>query len=89
MSKCNNCIFKGNVAGSTHLTCNFFGDITEKMKLWMRTRGSTKPISLKDENGKIVHLVELDETGIKNGWCTYPLDFDPIWVTSCKLYKSK
>lgn len=25
--------------------------------------------------------------GIKNGWCDWPLNFDPTWVESCNLYE--
>lgn len=24
--------------------------------------------------------------GVKNGWCNWPLNFDPIWVTDCNGY---
>lgn len=27
--------------------------------------------------------------GIKNGWCNWPLVFDPIWVNSCNQFQAK
>jgi hypothetical protein len=34
-------------------------------------------------------LVELNPNGISNGWANWPLDFDPVWVDSCKFYSEK
>lgn len=27
--------------------------------------------------------------GIKNGWCFWPFNFDPIWINSCSHHSSK
>jgi len=31
-------------------------------------------------------IVKGDEHGIKKGWFTWPLDFDPVWLISCDGY---
>jgi len=31
-------------------------------------------------------LIVLDPHGVKNGWCDWPIQFDPIWVESCVGY---
>ena len=31
--------------------------------------------------------VQFNPHGIKNGWCNWPFNFDPIWVESCNLYE--
>ena len=28
-----------------------------------------------------------NETGIKGGWFTWPVNFDPIWLLSCNGFK--
>jgi hypothetical protein len=33
-------------------------------------------------------LVKLNDHGIKNGWASWPMDFDPIWVEGC-IFETK
>lgn len=33
--------------------------------------------------------VETSEHGVKNGWCFWPFNFDPIWINSCNFYERK
>lgn len=35
------------------------------------------------------HIVELNPHGVKNGWASWPLDFDPIWVEKCQCFRDK
>lgn len=32
---------------------------------------------------KGIKTPELNSHGIKNGWCLWPINFDPIWVGKC------
>jgi hypothetical protein len=34
-------------------------------------------------------VVKMNPHGVKNGWCYYPFDFDPIWIESCNCFKAK
>ena len=27
--------------------------------------------------------VKLNPHGVRNGWCSWPINFDPIWVDEC------
>lgn len=33
--------------------------------------------------------VQQSEHGVKNGWCFWPHNFDPIWINSCDGFKEK
>lgn len=35
------------------------------------------------------HIVDLDPHGVKNGWASWPLDFDPVWIRKCMFYHPK
>jgi len=37
--------------------------------------------------GCIGAVVRGDKHGIKNGWFTYPIDFDPVWLKYCDSYE--
>jgi hypothetical protein len=34
-------------------------------------------------------LVKLNDHGIVNGWASWPIDFDPIWVDGCVFETKK
>jgi hypothetical protein len=34
-------------------------------------------------------LVKMDDHGIRNGWASWPIDFDPIWVENCVFETKK
>ena len=38
---------------------------------------------------KIQHLLEFNPHGVDSGWCTWPLNFDPIWVNKCTFMEEK
>lgn len=31
--------------------------------------------------------VTVNEAGVRNGWCNWPFDFDPVWLDSCKMFE--
>jgi len=33
--------------------------------------------------------VESNPHGVINGWCWWPLNFDPIWIESCTGFEQK
>lgn len=34
-------------------------------------------------------LVDLNPHGVKHGWATWPIDFDPVWVESCDEFMAR
>jgi hypothetical protein len=83
---CHKCVFKVSIPGNTHISCNLVQGFREKMFIanFCLTTGKT-PFVEKDTNKP---LMLLNKTGIQSGWCNYPFEFDPIWVT-CYLGKEK
>jgi hypothetical protein len=86
MSKpnCYNCKHRGTVPGSAHSSCKILSStISDKQKtIEMELLLATGQIRMFDEKTNR-DLVELNPHGVRNGWATWPMDFDPIWVDSC------
>lgn len=85
---CANCKHKGAVVpgSSHHISCTLVGDITAQLEIaLLRLRG--RELVFKDKTtGKQTPLVVLDQHGVRNGWCDWPIQFDPIWVKECAGY---
>jgi len=32
---------------------------------------------------------DFNQHGISHGWANWPIDFDPVWLQKCDLYKPK
>jgi hypothetical protein len=45
-------------------------------------------LSTTTENGE-EDAIKLDPRGVSNGWCNWPFDFDPRWVSNCELFIDK
>jgi hypothetical protein len=58
-----------------------------KDKLQIIAMNSTTPI-VATIDGKEYPMIELNRRAMQEGWCTFPLDFDQIWVY-CKLHTEK
>lgn len=86
---CYNCQFRGNVPSSAHSSCHVLrlnGDNSNVRNLEFLL--AMNQVSLIDKNTN-KELVEVDDYGRKNGWASYPLDFDPIWIKKCSFYTEK
>lgn len=72
MKNCYSCSLRRNVPGSAHSSCNLAavfdgpGELIQAMQVFIH-------------KGRIAG-VEGNPYGIKNGWCNWPLDFDPVWI---------
>jgi hypothetical protein len=40
-------------------------------------------------DGKKLNGITLNRYGIEQGWCMWPIDFDPTWVTECSFFEEK
>jgi hypothetical protein len=89
---CYKCKYRGSVPGSVHSSCTFIreankGDDQSKvMQLELLLASHQVKMTAKTEEGKEIELVEINEQGIRGGWASWPLDFDPIWITKCHFY---
>jgi hypothetical protein len=90
MSNCYNCQYRGNLPGSAHSSCNglrsLANDPNDAGLVLLETKLSLGMVSMKIGNDPIV---EINPHGRSNGWAMWPLDFDPIWVSDCKIFKEK
>ncbi len=86
---CYNCVYRKSIPGDAHSSCchpslkNIYNDASLHLKSIFA--GRVKPfVIINNEIG-----VEVDKYGVKNGWCIFPFNFDPIWIIQCKGYKEK
>ena len=84
---CYKCKFRGTVPGSAHSSCKVIREtLSDESKVFeLEMALSSHLVQMTDQNtGE--HLVKLNEHGIKYGWANWPLNFDPIWVESCRFF---
>ncbi len=83
-TNCYNCKNRGTVPGSTHSRCNFLkNNCTDESQIMSLEFGlSMNQFQLTNkETGE--PLVNINEWGQRNGWASWPIDFDPIWIDGC------
>lgn len=88
--KCYSCKFRGTVPGSVHSSCKVMRESTanDPKAIELEMMLATHMVELTDKKtGE--PLVKLNEHGIKKGWANWPLDFDPVWVESCRFFLEK
>lgn len=77
-NNCWECPCRGAVAGSAHISCDLIASPKNFEVAFEIAKGRIPKIE-NTETGEV--YIEFHPTGIKNGWCTWPLNFDPVWVT--------
>lgn len=82
---CYKCKYRGTVPGSVHSSCSVIRDTNKEksFELEMLLASGQYRLTLNDTNDDVV---KLNEHGVKNGWASWPIDFDPVWVESCLFY---
>lgn len=69
-SPCIDCDKRGSVPGNAHSCCNAPPNGAVAMVLWLSGHRATP---------------KANPHGVANGWCLWPMNFDPIWIESCPL----
>ena len=82
-NNCYNCKHRQDVPGSAHSSCRVF-----KRNSDVHTVIAPSIVKLVLEGGQS-NFITLNPHGVVNGWCSWPIDFDPCWVSDCKLWESK
>ena len=77
---CNNCIFKQTQGHTHHLSCTVL-DTEPELKVQAFVAGQS--------SGQFGSYVQLHPHGVKNGWASWPYEFDPIWIEDCKFFEEK
>ncbi len=73
---CYSCRHVGTVPGSAHVCCNH-----PKVG-----NSSTDPVSaiIAMFDGRADELgIKMNPHGVKCGWCSWPIEFDSIWIENC------
>lgn len=81
---CYNCKFKENIPGDYHIACKYPG--REHDALSMLIGFITEEEFTSAITGAVHFKIRLNPHGVKNGWCNWPFNFDPIWVDECQRY---
>ena len=79
---CNTCRFKQNLGYTHHIACS----VLKQSKDPGLEVVAMQAVLL---TGNCGSYVRMNPHGVKNGWATWPLNFDTIWVEECKLYMEK
>lgn len=82
---CYSCKYRLSVMGSAHSRCGAIKDKTKEISS-LEIGLLLGAVSLKIEEE---YVIELNPHGVKSGWASWPLDFDPVWVDKCLLFKNK
>lgn len=79
---CYACKHRRNVPGDAHSVCGALPAelIFDAMALFLLTAGQVHA-------GKVV--VTAHPHGVRSGWCSWPINFDPVWIDQCSLYAAK
>lgn len=83
MPDCYQCKYRQNIPGDCHSSCNapVVSQETKIKVMLMVTNGLDQIVT--DVTG-----LSFEKYAISNGWCNFPLNYDPIWVSGdCKLKK--
>lgn len=94
--KCYNCIHRCEVPGSAHSSCGHpvakkATDANPMISL-MGTLASVRGISVTAVAPEVQQAsdrlgITASMTGIRGGWFNWPVNFDPVWLMSCKGFK--
>ena len=85
-NKCYSCVYRGNVPGSAHSSCNHpaFNKVkTDPLLNILQLMGANIQVSV--EGVTVVG----NEYGRKKGWFSHPHNFDPAWLEKCTGYKAE
>jgi hypothetical protein len=77
-NSCHLCPHSERVVGSSHhIKCNAMSGTAGLLASVSVISGKAKSITDK-ETGEVA--LKFNQHGVENGWCTWPINFDPIWV---------
>jgi hypothetical protein len=84
---CFKCRYRGNVPGSSHLSCHHpvYDDPQIKFLSLLSAAGQMPGIKITVPG----IIVKGNPVGIERGWFTHPVDFDPTWLEECSGFVDK
>ena len=76
---CNNCKFHESITGDAHVSCTI-------LPLQARGYAAVLVNAIAKINTQSGVYITFEPHGVANGWCNWPLNYDPIWVKSCNQF---
>lgn len=87
LMSCYECKYRGTVPGSAHSSCSVIKSTgNEKVAELELLLATGKFILLGGDDKPIVNI---DPHGVKHGWGSWPIDFDPVWIRSCGFFTNQ
>lgn len=86
MSNCYSCKHRQNVPGDCHSSCGHpvhqNGEMAMGIAMAIMIQDRSALAVIKDATG-----LSFNPHGVQNGWCSFPMNYDPSWVQGeCKLF---
>ena len=78
---CYTCPHRGELRGSAHSECKVLVNGVIAFAFAMKV-ASGEITGMDNNEGE--QVLKFDPHGVKSGWCTWPINFDPVWV-ECHL----
>ena len=75
-NNCYECPMRGEVAGSAHSSCSLLGNPKVNILTSIAVSVGKVQAIVMDE----VPVIKFNAHGAQNGWCFWPVNFDPVWV---------
>ena len=95
-SKCRTCRFDGGIAPMSghHRVCTWpdgaYYYRTAALALHAQVAGKATELPvlrIRANDEAKTPVIELQTHGIKEGWCYWPLNYDPVWVHTCHAWQ--
>lgn len=81
--ECHMCTYSCSIPGNVHLSCKH--PVLKGVDIIVADLVS-RNIIINIKTFKIT----FNSHGVKNGWCNWPINFDPCWIEGeCKMFKEK
>jgi hypothetical protein len=80
-NNCYKCQFRAEVPGSAHSQCKHPVAVSSGIEVLRGIVAGREPYLTNNDEERVL---EFSKCGISGGWCLWPINFDPTWVT-CKL----
>jgi hypothetical protein len=85
---CNQCKHSQSIPGDAHISCGAFGE-DAKLQAFVVFQHTGRLSFNLSEDPSINYEVVGEQHGILNGWCSWPINFDPIWIRKCNFFRVK
>lgn len=88
---CYECKHRGNVPGDAHSCCKHpkAGSGDNPLMALMAIFASVGRVAPVMGEGAKGLDVKFNDWGVQQGWCTFPYNFDPVWLENCDGFEKR